>query len=154
MRQYFILLLRQSRSTISSRNLLGTSNAVSMMAALSPAAQDRLLFLGIGITACAVIGVMRRMLVHYRDAALITPSENKPQYITHDVEDALKLDTLEKLLDSPNYCIQETTAVIICERAIHERPVLDILLWYITRPEHDIREQGIRALTMTMNGCM
>jgi hypothetical protein len=124
------------------------------MTALSPAAQDKLFLLGLGLTTCAVIGLMRRMLIHYRDVAVIPPSENKPQYITQDVEDALKLSTLEKLLDSPNYCIQETTAVIICERAIHERPVLDDLLWHITRPDREMREQGIRALTMTMNGCV
>jgi hypothetical protein len=123
------------------------------MAALSPAAQDRLLCLGLGITATLVVEFMRRMLENYREAAAIPPSENKPQYITQDVEDSLKLSTLNKLLDSPNYCIQETTAIIIYERALHDAPTIDALLWYITRPEHDLREQGIRALTMMMNNC-
>ena len=123
------------------------------MAALSPAAQDRLLIFGLGLATCAVIGAMRRMLVHYRDAAAIPPSENKPQYITQDVEDSLKLSTLDKLLDSPNYSIQETTAIIICERAIHDENAIDALLWYITQPEYDLREQGIKALAMMMNSC-
>jgi hypothetical protein len=30
---------------------------------------------------------------------------------------------------------------------------MDALLWYITQPEHNLREQGIRALTMMMNAC-
>lgn len=123
------------------------------MAALSPAAQDRLLLLGLGITACGVLGLMRRLLISYREAAIVPPSEIKPQYITQDVEDSLKLSTLNKLLDNPNYSIQETTAVIICERALHDEMTVDTLLYYITRPEHSMREQGVRALTMIMNSC-
>ena len=124
-----------------------------MMAGLSPAAQDRLFFLGIGLTTCAVIGLMRRMLIQYQQAAVIQPSEGKSQYITQDVEDSLKASTLYKLLDSPNYSIQETTSIIICERALHDGTTIDVLLHYITRPEHDIRERGVRALTMMMNSC-
>lgn len=130
------------------------SNVASpTMAALSPAGQDRLLMLGIGLSTVAIIGLMRRMLISYRDEAVIPASENKSQYITQDVEDSLKLSTLDKLLDSPNYCIQETTAIIICERALHDKATIDALLYYITRPDHDMREKGIRALTMMMNSC-
>jgi hypothetical protein len=123
------------------------------MAAITPAAQDRLFVFGLGLATFAVIGLMRQMLVHYRDSAAIPPSENKPQYITQDVEDSLKLSTLDKLLDSPNYCIQETTAIIICERALHDGTTIDVLFWYITRRDHKFREKGIRALTMMMNSC-
>jgi hypothetical protein len=121
------------------------------MAALSPAAQDRLLLLGLGITACAALGLMRHLLTSYRVAAIIPPSEIKPQYITQDVEDSLKISTLNKLLDNPNYSIQETTATIICERALHDETTTDTLFYYITRPDHAMREKGIRALTMMMN---
>jgi hypothetical protein len=123
------------------------------MAAISPAAQDRLFIFGLGLATFAVIGVMRQMLIHYRDSAAIPPSENKPQYITQAVEDSLKVSTLDKLLDSPNFCIQETTAIIVCERALHDGATIDVLLWYITRPDHKLREKGIRALTMMMNSC-
>jgi hypothetical protein len=125
--------------------------SLTKMAAISPAAQDRLFVFGLGLATLAVFGVMRQMLVHYRDTAVIPPSENKPQYITQDVEDSLKLSTLDKLLDSPNYCIQETTAIIVCERALHDGPTMDVLFWYITRPDHKLREKGIRTLTMMMN---
>jgi hypothetical protein len=117
------------------------------------AAQDRLFLLSLGISTFVVIGLMRRMLLHYRDSAIIPQSEGKPQYITQGVEDSLKLSTLNKLLDSPNYSIQETTAVIICERALHDGTTIDALLYYITQPDHDTREQGIRALTMMINSC-
>jgi len=121
------------------------------MAVLSPASQDRLFLFGIGVTAVAVVGLMRHLLTKYRDLAIEPPVENKPQYITQEVEDSLKLSTLDKLLDSPNFCIQETAAIIICERALHDTLTIDTLLWYITRPDHDKREKGVRTLTMMMN---
>jgi hypothetical protein len=117
------------------------------------AAQNRLFLIGLGVGACAAISLMRHMLIYYRDAALIPQSEGRSQYITQEVEDSLKLSTLNKLLDSPNYSIQETTSVIICERALHDETAIDALLAYITQPDHDMREQGIRALTMMINSC-
>jgi len=121
------------------------------MAVLSPAGQDRLFFFGIGFTTVAVVGLMRHLLTKYRDLAVEPPVENKPQYITQEVEDSLKLSTLDKLLDSPNFCIQETAAIIICERALHDKSTIDTLLWFITQPDHDTRERGVRTLTMMMN---
>ncbi len=123
------------------------------MSGLSPTGQDRLVLLGLGVASCAVLGLMRQMLVYYREASIIPQDQIKSQYITQEVEDSLKISTLDKLLDSPNYCIQETTSIIICERALHDEPTMAALLWYITRPEHKERETGIRALTMMMNSC-
>lgn len=123
------------------------------MAGLTPASQDRLFFLGIGLSACAVIGLMRRMLIQYQQSAIIAQSESKSQYITQEVEDSLRPDTLSKLLDSPNYSVQETTAIIICERALHDGYTIDVLLFSITQPDNPTREQGIRALTMMVNSC-
>lgn len=93
------------------------------------------------------------MLIHYRDLARIPPSPDEPSYIDQAIEDNLKLSTLQQLLESPNYGIQETATVIICERALHDEKTIDTLLWNITRPDHDVREQGIRALIMVMNSC-
>lgn len=93
------------------------------------------------------------MLIAYRDSAIEAPVENKPQYITQEVEDSLKLSTLDKLLSNPNYAIQETASIIVCERALHDGSTIDILLWYITQPSYESREQGIRALNMMMNTC-
>lgn len=123
------------------------------MAALTPASKDLLLVLGLGITASAVIASVKWMLLFSRDASVIGAVENKPSYITQEVEDSLKPNTLDKLLDSPNYCIQETTSIIICERALHDEAAMDSLLWHIAQPEHHLREQGIRALSMMMNSC-
>lgn len=117
------------------------------------AAQDRLFLFSLGVGACVIVSLMKRMLVQYRDVAIVPQSEAKPQYITQDVEDSLKLGTLDKLLDSTSYSIRETTSVIICERALHDGTTIDILLDHITQPEYYTREKGIRALTMLMNSC-
>ncbi|CAG8952653.1 hypothetical protein HYFRA_00009761 [Hymenoscyphus fraxineus] len=114
---------------------------------LSQPAQDRVFFLGIGLGACAVVGLMRYLLENYRDAAALPPAENKTQYIDQKVEDSLKVSTLDKLLDSTNYSIQETTSIIICERAIYDQTTLNTILHYITRPDYDTREKSIKALS-------
>lgn len=121
------------------------------MAALTPAGRDRLVIFGLGLATCTIIGVMRRILVYYREAAVVPPAESRPQYITQEVEDSLKLSTLSRLLDNPSYCIQETASIIVCERALHDQKAIETLLWYITRPDHESREQGVRALTMIVN---
>jgi len=126
---------------------------LARMAMLSPSFQNKLLILGLGVTSCAVIEAMRRMLAHYRDLAKIPASPDESSYITQAVEDSLKLSTLDKLLDSPNYGIQEITSIIICERALHDENAVDTLLWHITRPDHKERERGIRALILMMNSC-
>ena len=123
------------------------------MATLSRATQERLFVLGVGIGACLTLKYMRKLLIYYRDNAILPPVENKPQYITQNVEDALKVSTLEKLLDSPNYCIQETTATIICERALHDDDALNTVLYYVTRPDYDSREQGVRSLAYVASSC-
>jgi hypothetical protein len=91
------------------------------------------------------------MLVHYRELSIVKPLQSQPQYITQGTEDSLKLSTLEKLLDSHSYGIQETTARIICDRALHDGNTIDGLLWHITRADHDMREQGIRAFNRMVN---
>ncbi|RDW74025.1 hypothetical protein BP5796_07467 [Coleophoma crateriformis] len=123
------------------------------MSTLSPAGQDRLLMFGLGLTACAVVGLMRHLLVQYRDDAIEKPVRGKPQYITQEVEDSLKLGTLAKLLKSTSHGIQDTASTIICERAVHDGSTIDILLWYIAQPDYESREQGVRALVHIMSTC-
>lgn len=124
------------------------------MAMISPIGQERLLFLGLGITTCAVLALVRNRLIHFREAATIPPTENKSHFIDQKTEDSLKLGTLNKLLNNPNYGIQETASIIVCERAIHNEFAINTLLYEISRPEYDRRERAIRALIMMVNGCM
>lgn len=121
------------------------------MAIISTKNNDAI-FVGLGIlVSCVVFATMRQMLIYSRDSAIIPPSENIPQYITQDVEDSLKLSTLEKLLDSPNWDIRGTTSTIICERALHDETTFTTILRYVSRAEYDIREKGIRALNLILD---
>jgi hypothetical protein len=120
------------------------------MAILSSATEGRLLLvLGFGLTTtCAVLVFMRQMLIVYRDSREVKKPSAKPQYITQDTEDSLKKSTLELLIESHNYGIQETAARIVADRALHDGATLDALLWELTRSDRDRREQAIRALYM------
>jgi hypothetical protein len=117
------------------------------MAAMPSATENKILVLGFGLTTtCAVLVLMRHMLIAYRDSVEVKKPSPKTQYITQGTEDSLKSSTLEKLIESHNYGIQETAARIVCDRALHDSATLDGLLWELTRPDHDRREQAIRAL--------
>jgi hypothetical protein len=119
------------------------------MAALSSGLENRLLVFGFGLTTtCAVLVLIRHMLIAYRDSAEVKKSSPKTQYITQGTEDSLKSSTLEKLIGSHNYGIQETAARIVTDRALHDGATLDALLWELARPDHYRREQAIRALYM------
>ena len=121
------------------------------MASLSPTASDRLIYLGLGLATVGLVGVMKRMLTNFRNAAVLPPQPDIAKQIDQKVEDALKASTLDKLLDSTNYSIQEIASIIICERAVHEKDTLKTLMWYIGRPEYKFRERGIRALNLITN---
>lgn len=118
------------------------------MSMLSPATGSRILIVGLGIASIAVLGFMRYMLILYRDSVELEKPNPKTRYINQDTEDALKPGTLEKLVQSHNYGIRETASRIVSERALHDNATLDALLWEVTRPDHDRREQAIRALYM------
>jgi hypothetical protein len=118
------------------------------MAVLSLAAENRMLILGLGIASTAVLGFMKYMLVLYRDSVELERPNPKTRYINQETEDALKSSTLEKLVQSHNFGIRETASRIVGERALHDSATIDALLWEVTRPDHDQREQAIRALYM------
>lgn len=118
------------------------------------ATQNKIFLFGLGLSTCLVINLMRRMLSVYRDAAINPPSEkNKSKYVNQEVEDSLKLGTLSKLLESPNYSIQEIASIIVCERALHDASTVQTLFQYITQPDYEVRQKGVRALRMAMNSC-
>lgn len=120
---------------------------------LSPVGQERLLFLGLGITTCAVLAFVRYRLVHFREAATIPPPENKSHFIDQKTEDSLKLSTLEKLIKNPNYGIQETASIIVCERALHNEYAINSLLYEISQPEYSKRAIAVRAFILIVNNC-
>ncbi|RKF55369.1 hypothetical protein GcC1_204009 [Golovinomyces cichoracearum] len=120
----------------------------------SPSSYDTFV-VGFGVLmSCAVFITMRQMLTQFRNAAVIPLSENKPQYISQDIKDLLKLSTLEKLLDSPSCVIRETTNIIICERALHDQAALSIILDCIKRPDYETREKGVRVFNLLINNIL
>lgn len=118
------------------------------MASLSQATETKLLAFGIGLTTVAVVGLMRLILIQHRDSVTVKGQIPKTQYITQETEDALKPSTMEKLIESHNYGIRYTASMIVLDRALHDKSVLDSVLWEITRPDHIRRERGIRALQL------
>ncbi|POR38252.1 Uncharacterized protein TPAR_01551 [Tolypocladium paradoxum] len=115
---------------------------------LSFARDGRVILVTIGLATCGVVSTMITALTIIRDDNEIPPAEPKTQYITQDTEDALQLDTLEKLLKHPNYSIREVSTKILCDRAINDPETTTYLLYGITRPDYDERMQCLRALAL------
>jgi hypothetical protein len=117
-----------------------------MMPSISMAKDNRLLLaLGLGLSV-GVLGLMRYMLISYRDAALVKEKPQKTQYINQETEDALKVSTLTKLYKSHSHAIKDMATRIACDRALHDNSTLDAVLHEATCPELERRERGVRAL--------
>ncbi|KAK3988053.1 hypothetical protein QBC44DRAFT_109618 [Cladorrhinum sp. PSN332] len=110
--------------------------------------QDSLVMSAIIIN--AVIGgyMMRAVLRTWLEDTKVEPVQPKTQYITQETEDSLKLATLDTLLGHYNYSIRETSAKIVCDRAVNDKDTIEQLLWGITRPSYDERMKNLRALAI------
>ncbi|ROT37308.1 hypothetical protein SODALDRAFT_324935 [Sodiomyces alkalinus F11] len=107
---------------------------------------DRVILAGIGITTFTMVSVMTQALVWARDENEVKPTPPKTQYITQDTEDALQLETLDKLVAHPNYSIRDIATKILCDRAVNDNETIHYLLYNITRPDYDTRIQSLHAL--------
>lgn len=112
------------------------------------ARDERVVLAFIGVASFGVVSTMIAMLTIIRDENEIPPAEPKTQYITQDTEDALQVDTLDKLLGHPNYSIREIAIKILCDRAINDEETTHYLLFGITRPDYDERMRCLRALAL------
>ncbi|KHN96307.1 uncharacterized protein MAM_05893 [Metarhizium album ARSEF 1941] len=102
----------------------------------------------IGLATFGLVRTITAVLTIVRDGNEIPPKEPKTQYITQETEDALKLDTLEKLLMHPNFSVREVATKILCDRAINDDETLFMLLYGITRPDYEERMRCLRALAL------
>lgn len=102
----------------------------------------------IGLATFGLVSSMITALTLIRDDNEIPPSEPKTQYITQDTEDSLQLDTLEKLLDHPNFSIKEIAIKILCDRAANDPEVIKYIWFGITRPEYEERMNSLRTLAV------
>ncbi|KAK0656687.1 hypothetical protein B0T16DRAFT_385357 [Cercophora newfieldiana] len=109
---------------------------------------DPVIFGTMGASAATLVFVMRMVLEQWREDAEIKPVQPKTQYITQDTEDSLKPETLSTLLGHYNYAIRETSAKIVCDRAVNDGSTMEFLLWGITRPSYEERMKNLRALAV------
>lgn len=112
---------------------------------------ERVILVGIGVTTFAMVTFMTQALVVVRDENEVKPAPPKAQYITQETEDALQLDTLDKLLAHPNYSIRDIATRILCDRAVNDDQTIQYLLYNITRPDYDTRLQSLRALATLLS---
>ncbi|KAK4459212.1 hypothetical protein QBC42DRAFT_11761 [Cladorrhinum samala] len=110
--------------------------------------QDSLILTAIGINVVIGTFIMRKVLQQWLEDTKVVLVQPKTQYITQETEDALKLSTLDTLLGHYNYSIRETSAKIVCDRAINDKDTVELLLWGITRPDYDERIKNLRALAI------
>ena len=115
--------------------------------ALSISRDERVVLISIGLAAFGIVSTIVSTLTLIRDENEI-PTKEPTQYITQDTEDSLQLDTLEKLLNHPNYSIRDVAIKILCDRAINDAETTTHLLYGITRPEYDQRIKCLRALAL------
>ncbi|KAH0499466.1 hypothetical protein TgHK011_006663 [Trichoderma gracile] len=115
---------------------------------LSFARDERVILVSIGLATFGLVSTMITALTMIRDDNEIPPAEPKTQYITQDTEDSLQLDTLEKLLDHPNFSIKEIAVKILCDRAANDPEVITYIWYGITRPDYEERMDSLRTLAV------
>ncbi|KAK6227076.1 Cytoskeleton-associated protein [Colletotrichum higginsianum IMI 349063] len=112
---------------------------------------ERVILVGIGAATFGLVTMMTQMLTYIRDDNEVKVTPPKTQYITQETEDALGLDTLDKLLCHPNFSIRDVAIKILCDRAVNDPDTVRHLLYGITRPDYDTRMKNLRALA-TLTG--
>ena len=112
------------------------------------ARDERVVLVTIGLATFSVVSTMVTALAMIRDDNQIHAAEPATQYINQDTEDALQLDTLEKLVRHPTYSVKEVAVKILCDRAVNDPATVEYLLYGITRPDYEERIQCLRALAL------
>lgn len=109
---------------------------------------ERVLFVCIGVATFGVLSTIMTALTLIRDDSEIPPTEPKTEYITQETEDALQLETLDKLVDHPNYSIRKVALRIVSERAANDPDVTNHLLYGVMQKDYDTRLKCLRALLL------
>ncbi|OBT71661.1 hypothetical protein VF21_10577 [Pseudogymnoascus sp. 05NY08] len=108
--------------------------------------ENRILVIGLGVSVVVTLGLMRYMLIAFRDASEVEQPAPKTQYIDQKTEDALMPSTLEKLISSHNKDIQGVASRIVLDRALHDTDTIGGLLWEVTSKDPERREKALRVL--------
>jgi hypothetical protein len=115
---------------------------------LTFARDERVILVSLGLATFSIVSSIYTVLTIIRDENEIPPPQPKTQYITQDTEDSLQLETLEKLLDHPNFSIREIAIKILCDRAVNDPDIIEGLLYEITKRNYDDRMRGLRTLAL------
>jgi hypothetical protein len=107
---------------------------------------ERVVLLGIGVMTTAIVSSLYYTLKAIREDKVIRPVAPKTQYITQESEDALPLDTVDKLIQHPNFWIRDVATRILCDRAVNGSDALTLLLHGIMARDYDNRTQNLRTL--------
>ena len=115
------------------------------------ARDERVMLFTIGLSTFGIVSSMITALFIIREDSVIPPAQTKTRYITQDTEDALEVETLEKLVDHPSYFIRAIATKILSDRCVNNPEVIKGLLYGITRPDYDERVQSLRALGLLIS---
>lgn len=112
------------------------------------ARDERVILTAIGFAAFGIVSTIATGLTLIRDDTEIPPPEPKTQYITQDTEDALQLDTLDKLIDHPNFSIRDVALKILSDRVVNDEAATTELIYGITRPDYEHRLLCLQTLSL------
>jgi len=121
---------------------------ISPRAVMSTLFGDRFALAAMGVLGIGVVWTVSTMIVMVMEDNKIESPKPKTQYITQDTEDALPVDTLDKLLYHPSYSIREVSLKILCDRAVNDKDTLTTLLHGITQKEYERRSECLRAIVL------
>ncbi|KAI9698232.1 MAG: hypothetical protein M1836_004234 [Candelina mexicana] len=99
----------------------------------------------LGLCSILAIRTIGRQLDQIRRLNQVTHEQKRPQVICQETEDALKLDTLQKLADGSNWDLRAAAHKIIIQRSTHGA-TYDLLLANINSKDNAIQYQALVAL--------
>ncbi|KAI9834734.1 MAG: hypothetical protein M1819_002819 [Sarea resinae] len=106
---------------------------------------DAWLWIGLGLFSFIALRTVNRQLHEVRRITEVSSDEKQPQVVCQETEDALKLDTLQKLAEGANYDLRGAALKIICERS-SKGPTYDLLLEDLAGQNPRLRDRALTAL--------
>ncbi|MCJ1310956.1 hypothetical protein MMC25_004625 [Agyrium rufum] len=105
---------------------------------------------GFLLLTAAVIGFYAARAIHaqlleIKDITRITKEEKNPDLITQDTEDAVKVETLQTLVEGANQDIRNAAIKIVCERAVRTDTFQLLLSDLASKDEYD-RDRAVKTL--------
>ena len=113
-------------------------------------ADDRLLWLLVGIGLVAAARAIPSSLLHIHNLTEITREDKPNKRLSEDAEEALKLGTLQKLIEGNSYELRSSAIKIIAERCTKSEP-RELLLRDLASHDTKKRDKAIHALWLLLS---